>query len=76
MKNKKLLSIIIPTHNSEKTIIECLSSIYCQLNKNIEVIVIDDGSTDKTVNVVKNRTLPVRAKPPGPLEQASSNQPS
>jgi len=55
MKNKKLLSIIIPTHNSEKTIRECLSSIYCQLNKNIEVIVIDDGSTDKTVNVVKNK---------------------
>ncbi|MFH1864183.1 MAG: glycosyltransferase, partial [bacterium] len=40
------VSVIIPTYNEEKTIGECLTSLLRQSYKNIEVIIVDDGSTD------------------------------
>lgn len=43
-----LISVIIPVYNDEKYIKKCLSSIANQTFKNIEVIVVDDGSTDKS----------------------------
>src|SRR3989344_202368 len=48
-----LVSIIIPTYNEEKTIANCLKSIKNQTYKPVEVIVVDDGSTDKTVEIIK-----------------------
>lgn len=42
------ISIVIPVYNAEKTIERLLDSIIIQTYKNYEVIVIDDGSTDKT----------------------------
>lgn len=50
---KRLLSIIIPVYNGEKYIKECLESINKKNNDNIEVLVIDDGSTDNTQNICK-----------------------
>ncbi|GAB3531512.1 hypothetical protein GCM10027443_13860 [Pontibacter brevis] len=47
-----LISVIIPTKNGEDTIEKCLAGIAKQTYKNIEVIVIDSGSTDKTVDTV------------------------
>lgn len=47
------LSIIVPAYNSEKTIIRCLKSIQDQDLHDFECIVIDDGSTDNTLSVVK-----------------------
>jgi glycosyltransferase involved in cell wall biosynthesis len=43
-----MISIIIPVYNSEKYICQCLDSILNQKFKNYEVIIVDDGSTDKS----------------------------
>lgn len=47
------VSIIIPSFNEEKVISECLESLKNQTFKDIETIIIDDGSTDQTAEVVK-----------------------
>ena len=54
----KLVSIIIRTKNEEKWISSCLRSVFNQTYKNIEVILVDNESTDKTV--VKASAFPVR----------------
>ena len=46
------ISIIIPAYNAEKTISKCLDSIINQTYKNLEIIVINDGSTDSTSKVI------------------------
>jgi glycosyltransferase involved in cell wall biosynthesis len=48
-----LVSIVVPAYNEEDVIGRLLRSIKCQTYKNIEVIVIDDGSTDKTVKIAR-----------------------
>jgi len=53
MKNDPLVSIIIPTYNSEETIAKCIMSIITQTYKNIEIIVVDRFSNDKTVEIAK-----------------------
>lgn len=50
----KKVSIIIPAYNVEKYIPRTLESIKSQTFKDIEVIVINDGSTDNTLTIVKN----------------------
>lgn len=50
---KPLLSIIVPVYNSEDYIEECLISICTQSYENIEIIVINDGSTDKSEGIIK-----------------------
>jgi len=49
----KLTSIAMATYNGEKYLREQLDSIYAQTYKNIEVIVCDDCSSDKTVEILK-----------------------
>jgi glycosyltransferase involved in cell wall biosynthesis len=51
MKNK--VSIIIPFHNVENYILECLNSVISQTLKDIEIICIDDGSDDKSRQIVE-----------------------
>ena len=49
----KLVSLNIPTFNSEKTIKKTLNSVINQSYKNIEIIIIDSFSDDKTLEIVK-----------------------
>ena len=51
--NKKKVSIIIPTYNNEEYLDKCLASISGKYEINVEILVIDDGSTDHTANIVK-----------------------
>lgn len=53
MKNEDLISIIIPVYNMSKYIKDCLVSIIEQDYSNIEIIIIDDGSTDDSLQVCK-----------------------
>lgn len=48
------LSVIIPVYNRENYIDQCLSSIVTQTLRNIEIICIDDGSQDNSLNILKN----------------------
>jgi len=51
MKEKSLVSVVIPTLNSEKTIEKCLISVKNQTYPSIEIIVVDGGSNDKTSEI-------------------------
>lgn len=48
-----MVSIIIPCYNAEKTIKRCLESVISQTYKNIEIVIINDGSIDKTDSIIK-----------------------
>ena len=50
MKND-LVSVIIPVYNVEKYLCECLDSIINQTYRNIQIILVDDGSTDNSANI-------------------------
>jgi len=52
-KNNKI-SIILPTYNGSKHIRQAIKSCLRQTHKNIELIIVDDGSTDKTPEIVKS----------------------
>ena len=49
-----MISVIIPTYNEESVILECLNSLSKQSLRNFEIIVVDDGSTDKTLQVLSD----------------------
>lgn len=50
---KPLVSIITPTYNSEKYISETIKSVQNQTHENWEMIIVDDGSSDTTIDIVK-----------------------
>ena len=52
--HNELISIIIPVYNVEKYLDRCIKSVINQTYKNIEIILIDDGSTDKSLDICYN----------------------
>lgn len=52
-----MVSIIIPCYNAAKTIIRTLESIYDQNNPNYEIIAVNDGSTDNTLDILISQSL-------------------
>lgn len=52
MKNESLVSICIPTHNSERFLRETLDSVIFQTYKNKEIVIVDNASTDKTWKII------------------------
>lgn len=69
MVHKPKVSVRIPAYNHEKYIGECLESVLNQTFQDFEIIITDDASTDRTVNVIKGYKDP-RIK----LEVFSKNQ--
>lgn len=53
MKTK--VSIIVPVYNVEKYIEKCLDSLINQSYKNVEIVVINDGSTDNSINIIMDK---------------------
>lgn len=66
-----LVSVVVPTRNSEKTIGACLDSIKNQSYPNIEIIVVDNHSTDRTCDVARRYTEKVFLT--GPERSAQRN---
>lgn len=48
------VSVIIPVHNTEAYIMQCLRSVINQTFRELEIIVIDDGSTDRSLKICKD----------------------
>lgn len=51
MNREPLISVIVPIYNVDKYLEQCLSSLANQTYKNIEFLLIDDGSTDKSASI-------------------------
>lgn len=53
-KTAPLISIVIPVYNCQNFVEQCISSISAQSYKNIEIVAVDDGSTDKSGTILDN----------------------
>ncbi len=53
MENKPILSVIMPAYNVEKYIRQCLESLVNQTEENIEIVCVDDCSSDKTAELIE-----------------------
>lgn len=49
----ELVSVIVPVYNGEKYIRSCIESVFGQTYRNLELIVINDGSTDSTESICR-----------------------
>ncbi len=75
MNNTPLISILVAVYNVEKYIIECIDSIVSQTYKNIEIILVDDGSQDSSGKICdkfaeKDNRIKVIHTPNGGLSSA------
>lgn len=52
MSSEKLVSLIVPVYNSEKTLERCITSILNQTYRNLEVIIVNDASTDSSGDII------------------------
>lgn len=63
------VSVIVPTYNGEKYLGDALESVRSQYCDELEVVVVDDGSTDETMRILEDfsKSLPLRVVRPGRL---------
>ena len=54
MSNNPLITVIVPVYNVEKYLTRCVDSIINQTYKNLEIILVDDGSTDSSPAICDN----------------------
>lgn len=57
MAGSPKVSVIIPVYNAEKYLRQCLDSIIEQTLKEVEIICVDDGSTDGSVHILKEYSV-------------------
>ena len=53
MKEKELVSVIVPVFNTDDYLRECLEALKQQTYDNLEIIMINDGSTDNSGNICR-----------------------
>lgn len=76
MQNEPLVSVIIPTYNRKNTILASVNSVLNQTYKNIELIVVDDCSTDDTIDIlekINDKRLKVIRHPKNKGQNAARN---
>lgn len=49
-----MISVIVPIYNTEKYLDKCITSIVNQTHKNLEIILVDDGSTDSSLEICRS----------------------
>ena len=54
---KTLITVVIPVYNMEKYLSKCIESVINQSYDNIEIIIINDGSTDSSLEIIKGYAL-------------------
>lgn len=74
-KDSLTISVIVPVYNAEKTLRECVDSILSQEYKNIELLLVDDGSKDSSPSIcdeyaAKDKRVKVFHKPNGGVSSA------
>lgn len=57
-----VISVIVPVYNVEKYLERCLDSIINQTLKDVEIICVNDGSTDNSINILKEYSSQIQRK--------------
>lgn len=53
MKNEERIDVLVPVYNAETYVERCLNCLLNQTYKNIRIVIVDDGSTDNSANIIK-----------------------
>lgn len=55
-ENRKMIRIIMPVYNSEKYVSEAIDSVYNQSYENCELLIVNDGSSDHSAEIINEYT--------------------